>query len=184
MGWLGRLFGRRRGREYVVRADFETRPMEEWTDDEYDHWMNTTTEENYWGEWERWSHETVPHATIKHVRQQVIDLAREAAKASMPQEFGCFLRVVKSTVTELVLTPGTIQGDRHAIFQFSALPVDRTIRGTLHSHPSPHPYPSDADFALFEKHGQVHIIFGSPFGPDDWRAYDHTGQPISLMVVP
>ena len=115
--------------------------------------------------------------------QTQVRWAREAAKASFPQEFGCFMRMQKGMLTELVLIPGTIQGDSHAIFQMHMLPVDRTINGSLHSHPSPHPYPSDADFELFEKYGMVHIILGHPFGPDDWRAYDHTGVPTKLEVV-
>ena len=181
MGFFG-LFGKRR-RERVIRADYATRPQAEWTDDEYDHWFANLSDDEHWAEWEAWSRETEVHPVVKAVKRSVIEMAREAAKASFPQEFGCFMRMQKGMLTELVLIPGTIQGDSHAIFQMHMLPVDRTINGSLHSHPSPHPYPSDADFELFEKYGMVHIILGHPFGPDDWRAYDHTGVPTKLEVV-
>jgi len=177
------LFGRRKRRERVIRANYRSLPEEEWTDDEHNHYLNSLTDEEYWAYWESWSREAVEHPIVKGVRRSVLRMAAEAARHSYPQEFGCMLRVERGIVTELALIPGTVQGDRHAIFQFQMLPVDRTLRGTLHSHPSPHPYPSEADFALFEKHGMVHIIYGHPYGPDDWRAYDHTGTPTRLTVV-
>ncbi|MES2155313.1 MAG: Mov34/MPN/PAD-1 family protein [bacterium] len=178
------LFGRKRKlRERVIRADYRNLPEEEWTDDEYDHWLQSLTDQEYWEYWEDWSKEAVEHPTIKGVRRSVLQMAAECAKASYPQEFGSMLRVEKGIITELILVPGTIQGDRHAIFQFQMLPVDRSINGTLHSHPSPHPYPSDADFALFEKYGSIHIIYGHPYGPEDWRCYDHTGTPTKLRIL-
>jgi proteasome lid subunit RPN8/RPN11 len=170
-------------REVRFRPNYRELPQEEWTDDEFDHWFDGLTDKEQWAHWDQWSRETYDHPTIKAVRRSVLQLAAEAARSSYPQEFGCFLRVEKGTVTELVFGVGTIQGDRHTFLMVGNLPVDRTIKGTLHSHPSPHPYPSDADFALFEKHGVIHIIYGHPYGPGDWRAYDHTGTPTHLDVV-
>jgi proteasome lid subunit RPN8/RPN11 len=178
MGW----FSRKR-KERVIRAHYRRLPRQEWTDDEYDHWMRSLSDHEYWAYWETWSRETVEHPIVKRVRRGVLEMAAEAGRASLPQEFASMLKVEKGTITEIVLLPGTIQGDSHAIFQMHMLPVDRTIKGTLHTHPSPHPYPSDADFELFEKHGMIHIIYGTPFGADDWRAYDHRGVPTRLEVV-
>jgi proteasome lid subunit RPN8/RPN11 len=170
-------------REVHFRTNYRSLPQEEWTEDEFDHWFDGLSDDQQWAEWERWSRETYDHPTIKAVRRSVLDLAAEASRSSYPQEFGGFLRVEKGTVTELILGVGTIQGDRHTFLMVSNLPVDRSIKGTLHSHPSPHPYPSEADFALFEKHGSIHIIYGKPYGPGDWRAYDHTGTPTHLDVL-
>lgn len=181
MGFFRR--NKAKGRERWVRADYRDLPMEEWTDDEYDHFMATCSEDEYWAEWEAWSRETEAHPRVKRVRADLLRMAAEAARASHPQEFACLLRVEAGTVTELVLLPGTVQGDEHAIFQLWMQPVDRSVRGSLHSHPSPHPYPSDADFELFEKHGEIHIILGHPYGPGDWRAYGHDGTPVHLEVV-
>lgn len=180
---MGLFSRKRKARPVRVRPNYRRLPREEWSDAEFDHWFDGLGEEGQWAEWDRWSLETREHPTIKAVRRSVLQLAAEASKSSHPDEFGAFLRVEKGTVTELVLGLGTIQGDRHTFLMFHNLPVDRTIRGTLHSHPSPHPYPSDADFALFEKHGVIHIIYGKPYGADDWRAYDHTGTPTRLAVV-
>ena len=177
------LFGRKKPKEPAIRRDFHTLPQDQWTDAEFDAWFDALDEDEQWAHWDRWSLDTYEHPTVKRIKGSVIDMGMEAAKASYPQEFAAMLRVEAGTITELLLIPGTIQGDQHAIFQFGMLPVDRTIKGTLHSHPSPHPYPSEADFALFEKHGVIHLILGQPYGPDDWRAYDHTGTPTFLEVI-
>lgn len=184
MGFFGRLFGRGRGKWREIRADYRSRDKEEWTDDEWDHFWANSSEEDYWAEWERWSLDTFEHPTFRKLKSSVLDLALQAAKASHPHEFAALLRVKGDTITELVLLPGTVQGDAHAIFQLGMKPVDRTINGTLHSHPDEHPYPSDADFELFEHEGAIHLILCMPYGPDDWRAYDHTGIPTFLEVVP
>lgn len=182
MGFLDRLLGRRRN--YIeVRANYRDLPRDQWSDDEHDHFMRTCTEAEYWAEWERWSRLTYEHPSIARIKRSVHELAREAARDSFPQEFAGLLRIKGDTITELVLLPGTVQGDAHAIFSLGMKPVDRTINGTLHSHPDNHPYPSDADFELFEHEGTIHLILCEPYGPDDWRAYDHTGVPIGLEVI-
>ncbi|MEK6986006.1 MAG: Mov34/MPN/PAD-1 family protein [Candidatus Thermoplasmatota archaeon] len=180
MGLFG--FGRKKGREVVLRADFLDLPQDEWTDDEFDHWMATCSDEEYWDHWESWSRATIPHPTITAVKRGVLDMALAAARSSHPQEFGAMLRVADGTIIELTLLP-IVQGDAHTILYTHTLPVDRAIKGTLHSHPDTHPYPSDADFEFFESQGTVHLILCEPYGPDDWRAYDHAGQPVHLRVV-
>lgn len=180
------IFGRRkerRGRERWIRPGYQDLPPEEWTEDEADHHVATMSDEEYWGEWEVWSRDTVDHPRVRKVRRSCLEMAFACAKDSHPHEFASLLRVEKDTITELMLLPGTVQGDSHAIFQMWMQPVDRSIRGTLHSHPSPHPYPSDADLELFGKHGEVHIIVGHPYHMDMWRAYSHDGTPVRLEVV-
>ncbi len=178
------LFGRKKpkGRELLVRPGYERMPKTEWTDDELDHYLATCSEQDYWAHWEAWSLDTFEHPTVSKLKRSVLDLARAAAASSFPQEFGAMLRLKGNTVVELVLLP-TIQGDAHTILYTHTLPVDRSINGTLHSHPDPHPYPSDADFAFFESKGTIHLILAQPYGPEDWRAYDHTGVPVFLEVV-
>ena len=110
----------------------------------------------------------------------------ESAKSSYPNEFGALLRVddkYKDTITELVLLPGTISGDAHAIFRMHMLPIDFSIVGTVHSHPSLNPFPSDADRALFRKHGKVHIIVAYPYDMSSWKGYDYNGDEIKIEVI-
>lgn len=186
MGILDRF--RPRGRGRWIRAGYRDLPMEEWTDDEYDHWFASIPEEEAWAEWDAWSRETEPHPNgIRYLRRATLDLAREAARdidsEDDPREFACLLDVRGDTIEELVLLPGTVAGDEHAIFNLWMQPVDKTVRGSLHSHPDTHPYPSDADFELFAHQGEVHLILCRPYGPDDWRAYDFRGVPVRIEVV-
>lgn len=120
------------------------------------------------------------------ITKKCLNLILEASKSSYPNEFGGLLRVdsiSKDTITEIVILPGTVSGDSHAIFQLHMLPIDFSIVGTIHSHPSPVPRPSEADLHLFEKFGRVHMIVASPFKEDSWKAYDYNGSEIQITVV-
>ena len=120
------------------------------------------------------------------ITEKCLDLILESAKSSYPNEFGALLRVdleKKDTIIELVLLPGTISGDSHAIFRLHMLPIDFSIVGTVHSHPSPSPYPSDADLQLFRKQGKVHIIVANPYTKSSWNAFDFNGNKIEIEVI-
>jgi len=121
-----------------------------------------------------------------NIKKQCLELILECAKSNYPNEFGGLLRIddeVKDTITELVILPGTISGDSHAIFQLHMLPIDFSIVGTVHSHPSHSYRPSDADLHLFQKHGKVHIIVANPFTQTSWKAYDHSGKEIEMKII-
>jgi proteasome lid subunit RPN8/RPN11 len=121
------------------------------------------------------------------ITKRCLDLIIESSKSNYPQEFGALLRVDrvnKNTITEVVLLPGTISGDSHAIFHLHMLPVDYSIVGTVHSHPSSNTLPSDADLDLFSHFGRIHLIVGvSPFAAVSWKAYDYKGQKVTLEIL-
>lgn len=120
---------------------------------------------------------------VTAIRHDTLDMILEASKASHPNEFGALLRAEGEEVSELLLVPGTIGGDSHAIFQLSMMPIDFTVVGTIHSHPSPYPEPSRADLAFFQRVGYVHVIVAQPYTKDSWRAWDRRGEPYPLRVV-
>jgi len=131
---------------------------------------------------------TTEHAPIQwRITRNCLDLIFESSKSNYPQEFGALLRVDrvdKHMIIEVVLLPGTISGDSHAIFHLHMLPVDYSVVGTVHSHPSSIARPSDADLDLFNHFGKVHIIVGvSPFGTVSWKAYDYKGQEVSMEIL-
>lgn len=121
---------------------------------------------------------------VNRITRDTLALIYEASRASHPQEFGAALRAEGDTVIEIVLVPGTLQGDRHAILPLGYLPVDASIVGTVHSHPGPSAQPSDADLQLFRHFGHTHIIVHEPYDERTWIAYDHDGYEIELEVVP
>ena len=120
------------------------------------------------------------------IKNKTLGLIMECAKSNYPNEFGGFLRVDeknKGIISELVLLPGTISGDSHAIFRMHMMPVDFNIVGTVHSHPSPFSNPSDADLHLFRKHGRIHIIAAQPYDNKSWQGYGFKGDRVDIEVI-
>lgn len=120
------------------------------------------------------------------IKRDCLTLILECAKANDPREFGGLLRrdaQEKDTITEVVLLPGTVSGDSHAIFQLHMLPIDFSIAGTVHSHPSSIPLPSDADLHLFGKFGKIHMIVARPYTEFSWKAYDYNGKEREVIIV-
>lgn len=122
-------------------------------------------------------------ANVTSIRKRTLRMVLEASKSSYPNEFGALLRAKKGVIHELILLPGTVSGERSALFKLYMLPVDFTVVGTVHSHPSGAIYPSGADIELFRKYGWVHIITGHPYEQDSWACFDAYGEPRPLKVV-
>jgi proteasome lid subunit RPN8/RPN11 len=122
-------------------------------------------------------------ANITGIRKKTLRMIMEASKSSYPEEFGAILRAEKGVISELLLLPGTISGESSALFQLHNLPIDFTIVGTVHSHPTGSTRPSRADLQLFRKYGWVHLIVGYPYSMTQWACYDVTGRRRPLEVV-
>jgi proteasome lid subunit RPN8/RPN11 len=122
------------------------------------------------------------------IKRECLDLILECAKSNYPNEFGGLLRVdtlskSKNIIIEIVVLPGTISGDAHAIFKLHMMPIDFSIVGTVHSHPSSIARPSKADLSFFNMYGKIHIIAASPFTYISWKAYDYSGREIKISLV-
>lgn len=120
------------------------------------------------------------------IKDSCLKLILEASRSSHPREFGALLRIDeenKEMISEVVLLPGTISGDSHAIFRMHMLPIDFSIVGTVHSHPSSNLLPSGADLDLFRKYGKLHIIVAYPYDKSSWKCYNYKGEEIKLEIV-
>ena len=120
------------------------------------------------------------------IKRKCLDIILEGAKSIYPKEFGGLLRVdtrEKNTIIEVILLPGTISGGSQALFKLHMLPIDFSIVGTVHSHPSGIPLPSQADRQLFDKYGRIHIIVANPFSEYSWKAYNYLGDEINITIV-
>lgn len=120
---------------------------------------------------------------VRAIHRDALDLICEMARSAHPREFGATLRAEGGVVTEVILVPGTLGGDRHAILPLGYLPVDSSIVGTVHSHPGPYAIPSDADKQLFNAFGHTHIIIAEPYTDETWIAYDQNAEEIELEVL-
>ena len=121
---------------------------------------------------------------VEAITRKTLRMILEASRDIYPREFGAILRAEQGVITELLLIPGTVSGNRHAIFQIHMIPTDFAVVGTVHSHPSGVYEPSDEDRALFNKFGGIHIITGYPFSESTWAAWTNKGERIGLKIVP
>lgn len=120
---------------------------------------------------------------VEAIERRTLEFIFASSKSAHPHEFAAALSAEGRSIDELVLIPGTINGEAHAIMQLSMLPIDRRIVGSVHSHPGASPRPSDADLNLFRNFGFIHIICAEPYAAGTWRAYDHQGDRVELAVV-
>ena len=120
---------------------------------------------------------------IHSIRRKILRMILAASGDQHPKEFSAALRAKDGVVTELLLMPGTTSGKTSAIPGIHNLAIDFSVAGSIHSHPSGYPIPSEADLNFFQKFGTVHIITASPFGENDWVAYDIRGNRVKLEVV-
>ena len=116
------------------------------------------------------------------ITSKVLKMIFAASKDTHPLEFACVLRADEGVITEVILVPGTISSERYAILRRHNLPVDFSVVGSAHSHPTPNATPSDADLNLFQNTGSVHIIVGYPYNMNSWRAFSREGKEIQLQV--
>ena len=126
------------------------------------------------------------------IAEEALAFALRASEDSHPSEYMGQLRGEDArslgvdregtVVTDVLLAPGTKTNPVSAEFNPSYMPNDLRSVGSVHSHPNGVLRPSDADLATFQR-GEVHVIVGAPYGPDDWQAFDREGEPTDLPVL-
>ncbi|MBX0294708.1 Mov34/MPN/PAD-1 family protein [Haloarcula nitratireducens] len=129
---------------------------------------------------------------IVGIARSALDFARAASEESHPNEYMGLLRGDDAekvgldedgtVLTDVLVIPGTESNPVSATVKTTMVPNDMRAAGSIHSHPNGVLKPSDADLQTFGR-GDVHIIVGYPYGPDDWRAFDSEGEPVELPVL-
>lgn len=99
-----------------------------------------------------------------------------------PREILGLLRINNNVVVEFILPPGAVTSNKSGVFSPSRLPMDMSLNGTVHSHPSGNPYPSEADLVLFKKK-RVNFIVGYPYDIFTVRCFDQLGNEIRFEVI-
>ncbi|MFB6129429.1 MAG: Mov34/MPN/PAD-1 family protein [Salinigranum sp.] len=126
------------------------------------------------------------------IAAETLEFALDASRETHPDEYMGLLRGEDArrlgldrdgtVVTDVLVIPGTESGPVSASIQTGLVPNDVRAVGSIHSHPSGVLRPSDTDLGSFGR-GDVHIIMGAPYGPDDWRAFDREGDARELDVL-
>lgn len=120
---------------------------------------------------------------VEGITRRVLNMILESSKDAYPNEFACGLREIDGIISELILVPGTISGPTSAILKLHSLPIDYSIVGIAHSHPTPSNKPSPEDLMLFSRYGRVHIIVGYPYDLNSWQTYDWNGNNLDLKLI-
>lgn len=120
------------------------------------------------------------------MNQELLDNIFESAKMLYPKETILLLRGKKSKdqirIVELVIPPLAHYGHGFADYPLHMLPMDFSLIGTVHSHPSGNKTPSDVDFNHF--FGRILMIVGYPYSsPNDVVAYNTHGEKIAIQIT-
>jgi proteasome lid subunit RPN8/RPN11 len=117
---------------------------------------------------------------------ELLDSIFEGAEQLYPKETFLLLRGKKSKnvihVSDLVVPPLAVYGRGFANIPLHMLPMDFSIVGTVHSHPSGNITPSTVDLNHF--FGRVLMIVGFPFtSAQNVAVYDANGEKLQLQVT-
>jgi proteasome lid subunit RPN8/RPN11 len=117
---------------------------------------------------------------------ELLDSIFEGAKRLYPKETFLLLRGKKSKneihVLELVVPPLATYGYGFANLPFHMLPMDFSMVGSVHSHPSGNISPSSVDLNHF--FGRVLMIVGFPFASaQNVAVYDSHGEKLQFIVT-
>jgi proteasome lid subunit RPN8/RPN11 len=125
---------------------------------------------------------TIP-MKIHAIRRDTLSTLIEMAISQHPLEFVALLEAEEGILSGITLLPGTRLDERSASIITDMIPLGMTFSGSAHSHPNGVIHPSDADIGFFPRYGDCHLIFGFPYGPDDWRAFSRNGSARVLEVI-
>jgi proteasome lid subunit RPN8/RPN11 len=120
------------------------------------------------------------------IPRDLLDTILAGAKQLYPRESFLLLRGKKSKdiiiVSDLVVAPFAVHGRGFASYSAHMLPMDFSVVGTVHSHPSGNIQPSNVD--LNHMMGRILMIVGYPFA-DEWcvAVYDSNGEKLVLQVT-
>ena len=118
--------------------------------------------------------------------QELLDSIFEGAKRLYPRETILLLRGKKIKdalrIVDLVIPPLATYGHGFANYPLHLLPMDFSLVGTVHSHPSGNKTPSDVDFNHF--FGRILMIVGYPYASQqDVAVYNSHGEKLPLQVT-
>ena len=120
------------------------------------------------------------------ISQDLLQTIFEGAKSLYPKETILMLRGEKKkdiiTITELLVPPLANYGRGYANIRLHMLPMDFSIVGTAHSHPSGNVNPSHADLNHF--FGPILMIVGFPFTDEkNVAVYNRNGEKLAVHVT-
>ena len=120
------------------------------------------------------------------IPSELLETILEGARQFYPRESFLILRGKKSKdvirVSDLVVAPSAVHGRGFASYSAHMLPMDFSVVGTVHSHPSGNIRPSYVD--LNHMIGRILMIVGYPFMDErNVAVYGSDGETLALNVI-
>jgi proteasome lid subunit RPN8/RPN11 len=117
------------------------------------------------------------------IKRKALLFMLDAAKGAFPNEFIGLLRMRGNEIREVLVLPGSTYAETFSSITEYLVPIDKSIAGSVHSHPSRSNKPSRADLRFFSEKGRIHIIVRYPFAEGDVAVYDVDGNPLGFAVT-
>jgi len=109
------------------------------------------------------------HAKHVHPREMILLLRGKASKNQIK-------------ITDLIVPPVFTHGRGFSGFQPYMLPIDFSLIGIVHSHPSGVIMPSNED--LNRAYGKIMMIVGFPYeGVENVAVYNRQGERLKLQII-
>ncbi|MBX5327396.1 MAG: Mov34/MPN/PAD-1 family protein [Candidatus Bathyarchaeia archaeon] len=124
--------------------------------------------------------------TSVQIKQEILEAILKNAASLHPREMMLLLRGKTKkdqiTITDLIVPPFATHGKGFASFQPHMLPMDFSIVGMVHSHPSGIAKPSLQD--LHHSFGRIIMIVAYPYQSDqNVSVFDRSGEKLVLKVT-
>ena len=121
-----------------------------------------------------------------YVKRSIIDSLLGYARASHPREGILLLRgrveKEKIFINDTLIPPLATRGERFSSFPLHMLPIDFSIVGVAHSHPSGGLTPSLNDLNQF--YGRIMVIMAFPYQSQrDIAAFDREGKMVKFEII-
>jgi proteasome lid subunit RPN8/RPN11 len=126
-----------------------------------------------------------PKTTVS-IPRNLLDTILAGAKQLYPRESFLLLRGKKSkdtiTISDLMVAPFSVHGKGFASYSPHMLPMDFSVVGTMHSHPSGNLQPSSVD--LNHMFGRILMIVGFPYDDEQCVAiYGSNSEKLPLEIT-
>jgi len=117
---------------------------------------------------------------------KLLDAILENARTVYPRETILLLRGKakkgRIEITDIVIPPLATHGRGFSSFPTYMLPMDFSLMGSVHSHPSGVPKPSVED--LNHSFGRIMMIVAHPFtGKENVVVYNRSGEKMALQLI-
>ena len=118
------------------------------------------------------------------IKYELIEGVLALCRNQHPREILGLLRMEKGVFSEFILPPGALTSNISGVFFPSRIPLDPSLEGTVHSHPSGNPNPSLGDLQGVFKIKRFHIICAYPYNNLNCiKCFNGNGDEINFKIT-